>query len=231
LANYNADDQLVEIRAFWEEYGRPLMVGVVLAVLAVGSWSFWDRSQIKSAEEASTIYSNMVKSYQELENVIIQEKFQAVNGELALNQNNKLAKLEKFQESVSTLKKQYANTEYAHYAALQNAKYFVSQNDLASAENELKDILKNGPNEHITLLTKLRLARVLFAAEKYDEALKLAEANKSEAYTSAFQELAGDIYFQQGNRELAFQAYSKAKESTEEPSEDLQMKYYDLLTK
>ena len=45
------------------------------------------------------------------------------------------------------------------------------------------------------------------------------------------QELMGDIYFQQGNRELAFQAYAKAKESTEEPSEDLQMKYYDLLPK
>jgi len=72
---------------------------------------------------------------------------------------------------------------------------------------------------------------VLFAAEKFDEALKLTAVKAGDSYRSAFQELAGDIYFKKGDRKLAFEAYSNARDASEEPSEDLQMKYYNLLDK
>lgn len=229
----NTDDQLVELRKFWEDYGRSIFVGVVLALVSVGSWSVWDGYQTKQAEQASAIYYNMVDAYQELEMALIQEKqLASANVEQELSKNNEtLAKLSKFQEAVNSLKDQYKNTEYAHYAALQNAKYFVIQNDLASAENELRTVLKNNPNKHIELLTQLRLARVLLAAEKYDDALKLADVKTEGSYMAAFQELVGDIYYQQGKTELAFEAYAKAKDASEQPSEDLQMKYYNLLAK
>lgn len=229
----NTDDQLVELRKFWEEYGRSIVVGVLLAVVSFGSWNFWDRYKTSQAEQASTIYYTMMDSYKELEKAMAQEKQQASTGnDQALKKKNEtLAKLSKFQESVNSLKEQYANTEYAHYAGLQNAKYFVSQNDLASAETELRSVLKSNPNKSIQLLTQLRLARVLLALEKYDEALKLTDIKTTDSYTAAFEELKGDIYLQQGKSDLALAAYSKAKDATEEASEDLKMKYYNLLAK
>jgi len=200
----NTDDQLVELRAFWEEYGRSIVVGVVLAVITIGSWNFWERYQTQKAEEASTIYYSMVESYQELERIIAQEKQQAASSEEDVQKKSeKLSTLSKFQETVASLKEQYANTEYAHYASLQNAKYFVGQNELEAAENELRDVLKHSPNKNIELLTQLRLARELFAAEKLAEALKLTTVKAGDRYRSAFQALAGDRYCKKGDRKLA----------------------------
>jgi predicted negative regulator of RcsB-dependent stress response len=226
LENYNEDDQILELKAWWNEYGRSIVAGIVLAVLSVGGWNFWNQHTTKQAEQASTIYYSMTESYRDLERLTTQEN-QSVNKE----SGEKLAKLGEFQESLASLKEQYTNTEYAQYASMLNAKYLVSQGDFLGAENELREALKRGGSKSIQHLISLRLARILFANEKFDDALKLAAAKNPGNYESAFQELAGDIYFKQSENQKAFLAYSKAKEISEQPSEELEMKYYNLLEK
>ena len=226
MENYNEDDQLLELKAWWDEYGRSIITGVVLAVVTIGGWNFWDQYTTKRSEQASTIYYDMMESYKDLESEIAQKKQGVEN-----DSTEQLTKLGAFQESVSSLKEQYTNTEYAQYASLLNAKYLVGQNDLLGAESELKEALKRGGSDSIQKLINLRLARILFASEKYDEALKIATSRNVGSYEAAYQELAGDIYFKQGEHQKAFSAYSKAKDASEQPSDELEMKYYNLLEK
>ena len=65
----------------------------------------------------------------------------------------------------------------------------------------------------------------------FEEALKLTATQNAGSYESAFLELAGDIYFKQGDNEKALVAYSSAKDKSDVPSENLEMKYYNLLEK
>jgi predicted negative regulator of RcsB-dependent stress response len=223
------EQQIAELKAFWEDYGRSAAIGILVALLSIGGWNFWTQYQSKQAEEASAIYYQMLEAYQDLEKTLQNPpKEDEDNSE----KSERVSKLAAFQETVGSLKEQYGKSEYAHYARLQNAKYYVVLKDYDSAENELKDVLKNSPNKSIELLTSLRLARVMFANGKADEALKISEANNRAAgYNVAFLELAGDIYAHLGDQQKAFEAYKEAKDLSEQPSETLNMKYFNLLSK
>ena len=68
------------------------------------------------------------------------------------------------------------------------------------------------------MLISLRLARILFARDKFDEALRdSANAKNVGSYESPFQELAGDIYFKQGemNQEAFVSLLGKAKDTSQ----------------
>ena len=50
MENYNEDDQLLELKAWWNEYGRSIVTGIVLAIVTVGGWNFWDQYTTKRSE-------------------------------------------------------------------------------------------------------------------------------------------------------------------------------------
>lgn len=228
MTNHYQDEQIAELKAWWEDYGRSVLVGVFVAVVGTGGWTFWQSYTTQQAEQASAIYDKMLDDYQSLEQVLYrpQNEKQAKN-----KKSERVVKLAAFQESVNSLKKEYGRTEYAQYARLLNAKYYIIENDYKAAEKELQDVLDHRPNENIELLTKLRLARVMVENNELDDALKIAEANiNGKGYESAFLELSGDIYFYKDEKEKALNAYTKARELTDKPSESLNMKYYNLLS-
>lgn len=225
----SSDEQMDELKAWWEDYGRSVVVGVLVAVLAAGGWNFWQNYVTQQAEQASVIYERMLEDFQSLERVLYSNYQDSSSND---GKSERVVKLAAFQESVNNLKKEYSNTEYAQYARFLNAKYYLIEKDYAAAEKELKEVFEHRPNKSIELLASLRLARVMVENNQLDEALKIAEANlAAKGYEGAFLELAGDIYFYQGNKEKALDAYAKARELTETPSEQLNMKYFNLLSK
>jgi len=223
LDNYNDDPQLAELKQWWDEYGRSIIFGVILAVVSLSGWNAWTSYQTQQSEQASTLYYTMMSAYEELQLLAENDGDQTESDD----ENNKLTE---FQAAIDSLKEQYGKTEYAYYASFQSAKYSVEKGDFDAAAAELKSIIDRNPSDSIHILAKMRLARVLLASQQYAEALRLIEGKNLGIYEADFNELAGDIYMQQGESENAFIAYAKAKDLSDTPSENLEMKYYNLLS-
>ncbi len=227
MNSYNEDAQVAAITAWWKEYGVSVVIGLVLALGSFGGWSFWKQHTTEQAQQASDRYYQMIKLYQEIElgNLMKQQQSQAESGETASKPELEFGNL------VKDLKTNFSRSEYAHYAALQNAKYLVDQGNLEAAAEELRWLLNNNPSESIKLITNLRLGRLLLAMDQYEAALKIAQMKKLGSYQAAYDELAGDIYVRQGENQKALDAYSAARTASEQVSDELDMKYYNLLEK
>ena len=59
MAVYDLDeqDQIDELKAWWARYGGAITIGLVLAVLVIGSVQGWRWWSGKRAEDASVLYS------------------------------------------------------------------------------------------------------------------------------------------------------------------------------
>lgn len=232
MNSYNEDEQIVAFKAWWSEYGLSVIVGLFLAVGSFSGWSFWNQYTTKQAQQASDRYYQMITLYQEIElnNLMKPQQVQDIQAQEE-SAATETESMRKFSEVVADLKSNYASSEYAHYAALQNAKYFVDQGNLESAADELRWLLKNKPSESIKLIASLRLGRLLLAIGDHDAALKIAQIKNPGSYQAGYDELAGDIYVAQGDKSKALTAYRSARERSEQVSDELDMKYYNLLEK
>ena len=185
------EEQIEALKKWWKENGKSTMLSIVVAVAAVVGWRGWQEQQQSAVDAASAIYQNLLSAANGANGTASPEQLTTAN------------------HLASTLKEDYPNSTYAHFAALYKAKFAVEKNDLDTAEQELRWILTAGATPELTLQAQLRLARVLYAAEQYDEALLQLDINSS-AYVAAFEEVKGDVYLAQGNKNQARQAYQKA---------------------
>ena len=135
----------------------------------------------------------------------------------------------------TTLKQDFPDSTYAQFAALYKAKLAVAAKNLTDAEQELQWVMDSADNADIVLQATLRLARVLYAQQKYPEALALLD-NDNAVYAAAFEEVRGDIYNAQGERDKAKLAYLKASELNQQaqspsPNPLLELKIEQLNSK
>ncbi len=209
MAEYETEEQQVEaLKRWWADNGRAVMFGIGLGLVLIFGWRAWQGHQASVAQEASTAYTSVMAS---LEN--------DDNGEEFLSQ-------------VSNIKEEHGGSSYAAMASLAEARYHVEQNNLESAEESLRWTVDQGAFKEIKAIARLRLARLLNAQGKHEEALDVLDNVNSQAYAGLVDEIRGDVHLDSGDAAEALAAYRRAKESgasTVSP-EALQMKLDDLVT-
>jgi predicted negative regulator of RcsB-dependent stress response len=203
------DEELAVIKDWWQQNGMPLLTGVVLALVAVFGWQGWQKYQSNQAHGASLVYQQLL--------------------ETALDPSGK-PDAGKVAELAHTLKSGYAGTPYAQYGSLFVAKVAVEAGKLDDAASELQAIVDKPADDSLAELARQRLARVLAAQDKAEEALKLLDAKVIPAFAASREELKGDLLVQLGRADDAHAAYEKAKAALSEEAAvgGLQMKLDDL---
>lgn len=203
------DEELAVIKDWWQRNGMPLLTGVVLALVAVLGWQGWQQYQSNQAHGASIVYQQLL--------------------EAALDPSGK-PDAGKVAELANTLKNDYAGTHYAQYGSLFVAKVAVEAGKLDDAAAELQSIVSKPAGDSVGELARQRLARVLAAQNKAEDALKLLDAKVEPAFTAGREELKGDVLVQLGRADDAHAAYEKAKAALSEDAAvgGLQMKLDDL---
>ena len=187
------EEQLEAFKRWLRDNGRQVLLGILTAaVVAFGIYS-WQQRQMHQREAASIAYENLLHAARQLD---------------AQNDNDTLATAQHLADS---LKSDFANSAYAQFAALFNAKIAVQQNDLARAESELRWVLDHKPVQEIKATTQLRLARVLHAKGDDNGALALLDGDVG-SYGAAYLQLRGDIELARGNIGASKAAYAKAQE-------------------
>lgn len=187
--DYATDDERVEeIKKWWKENGKSLVVGVVLGLSILFGWKAWKDYRVTQGMNASAVYAQL---------------------SAALNQgNDKLA-----QGQLDDLVKNYSSTPYAVMASMAVAKHKVDKKDLAGARTHLQWAHDHAGDDETRHLARLRLARVILALGDAAAALQLVSNVNAGEFASSYEELKGDIYIKQGKTAEAYAAYKKAQAS------------------
>jgi len=70
--------------------------------------------------------------------------------------------------------------------------------------------LDNTKEDAVKLEARMRLAKLLLADAKYDEALALLNGVEANVYTASYEQLKGDVHLAAGQVESARTAYNRA---------------------
>ncbi|WP_122581149.1 tetratricopeptide repeat protein [Pseudomonas viridiflava] len=203
------DDELAGVKDWWQRNGKPLVAGGLLALIVVLGWQFWHRYQANQSQGASMLYQQLL--------------------ETALTPSGQ-ADTTRVAEISGKLKSEYGGTTYAQYGSLFVAKVAVDTGKLDDAAAELKVVADKPANETLGEIARQRLARVLAAQNKADDALKLLDGDAEKSFLASREELKGDLLVQLGRTDEAHAAYQKAKSALSEEAAvgGLQMKLDDL---
>ena len=200
------EEQVEAIKKWWKENGSAIIIGIVVGLGAVIGVRYWFSYQDSRSTMASDAYNRFTES--------VNKKDEANTHKLA---NEMLEK--------------YKGTSYAALTALQIAKQDVDANKLADAEKNLRWALENPGHKAIALITRQRLAVVLFAEGKLDKALSVLDEVRDPTFDPRFALVRGDIFRKQGKMEKAREEYQLAlKDSTltGKDREFVEMKMDDL---
>lgn len=203
---YLSDEERVEaLKKWWKENAKAVIAGVALGLAAMAGWNAWQTSQRHKAEEASSLYQNLLKAVE------------AKQADSAMQLSERLHK-------------QFGGTIYATYGGLFQAKLKVEAGDLAGAKQILEQVLAQEKDENFQHLARLRLGYVLLAMGQGSEALRMIESLPSEKtgkFERLYETLKGDLYASLNRPDEARAAYGKAKRLGEN-SVWLQLKLDDL---
>jgi|TARA_R100000789_G_scaffold95333_1_gene95805 predicted negative regulator of RcsB-dependent stress response len=202
------EEQLAQIKEWWQQNGKPLLFGGALALVLVFGWQFWQKHQLNQAHSSSTVY-------QQLLNAALEE------GGADTAEVSRLGNL---------LQKEFAGSHYAQYGSLFVAKVAVESGRLDEAATELQAVLDKPADKTLEELARQRMARVLAAQDKAEDGLALLDGEAVDAFAASREELRGDLLVQLQRPEEAHAAYSKAKEllSQDAAIGGLQLKLDDL---
>ncbi|WP_444891104.1 YfgM family protein [Microbulbifer sp. DLAB2-AA] len=185
-------EQIETLKRWWAENGRGILTGIVLALAGYFGYQWWQGDQRSKAEAASDLYQGFI---------------QAVSANDNQPDNKQLTTAKSLAEQ---LKNEYGSRIYASQASLRLAAIAVDKNDLEVAQTHLQWVLDNSKEDAMKLLAKRRLATVIAARGKPDEALKLIEGSVPSAFAALYSETRGDILRQKGDDAGARSAYEQA---------------------
>jgi predicted negative regulator of RcsB-dependent stress response len=212
VETYRTEEEQVEaLRRWWDENGRSTLAAVALALVAGFGWQGWQQHREEQLESASVVYETLLEA----------TRVAAESGDYSTSRH-----------LAESIKADYSGSAYAGFAALHLARMAVMEDNLATAEEELRWLLTTGPDEEIALLAELRLARVVAARGDLQGGLAILKAVSPGAYGSAYAEAQGDIYQLLGDTEQARESYQSAvtlaAASGVGASESLQLKLQSL---
>ena len=183
-------EQLAELKAWWNQRGTLVVTAVLVAALGFAGWQGWRYWQLQRSADASNLYEALTKAAQADDAKSVRD----VNGML----------LERF-----------GGTRYAALGSLVAAKYYFDRSDLKAARAQLESVLERSDALELKDLARLRLANVLLDEKAYDEALKVLDAAHGAAFDAQFAMARGDVLVAKNQRAEAKSAYQLALEKSD----------------
>lgn len=191
MESYRTEEEQLEVlKRWWNENGRSIVIGVVIALAGTIGWQSWQSSRAQQQQAASDVYQAMLRSMSA--RVPSSDDLQSVG-------------------LANQLKSEHGGTTYAQFAALHLASMAVGDGELARAEEELRWVLgKAAKGSDTQQVAQMRLARVLAASGQTEQALAILSEAGEGAYAASYAVAEGDILLAAGRDDEARTAYGKA---------------------
>lgn len=187
MPTYETDNEQREmLKKWWSDYGKWLVVAVIIGLAAGLGWRYWQHQQVRVRQQASLLYQQLI---------------------VADSQKNR----DTVTQMAAELTERYPNTEYAALGNLVAAKSAVNANNLVVAQQKLQWTLEHSKAEAVRQIARLRGSRILLAQNKPAEAQKLLSVVEDKSFQLAIDEVRGDIYLALGDPVKAHQSYQSAQ--------------------
>ena len=205
IVEYETEEQELEALKKWlKENGPSLLLGLVIGVGGLFGWRYYLDYKTGHSAEASDRYQSLLQ--QVVSNKV--DEFTAVQAD--------------------QLRKDFADTPYAALASLAQARSEHDNGNDEQAISHLDWVMKNAATPELEHTARLRMARILLAQNKLDEAGTILEKPYPDGFTAAYEELKGDLYVARGDTDKARIAYDKAISASTAGNRWLRLKRQDL---
>ena len=193
METYTTEEEQIEaLKRWWDENGRSIVLAIVVALSAGFGWQAWKSYNKTSSEDASNLYQSFLQGMN--------------NEEMTPAQREQAAGI------ASQLRGEYPASSYAQFAALHLAAMAVADDNLAEAEAQLRWVLSRADKGgDIAQVTELRLARVLAASGKHQQALDILQQATGGQYAASSAMARGDVLLQMQRTDEARDAYADAR--------------------
>jgi predicted negative regulator of RcsB-dependent stress response len=179
-------EQWEAVKRWLRENGAWIVAGVAVGGLAIGGWQWRNAHIDKVNAEASGKYEEMLAAFA---------------------RNDESAGI----AIVGVLERDYSSTPYLDQARLAAARIYVESNQLDKAVKELQAVAQGSKDKQLALVARLRLARVLIAQQKPDDALAAMNGVDPGAFGPRFHEVRGDANLAKGDKTGALSEYRAAR--------------------
>ena len=187
-------EQLDELKHFWNQYGNLItwfLIAVFGAFAAWNGWQFWERRQ---AVQASVLYDEVERA--------------AAAGDTA-----------RVEQAFKDIQDKFGRTAYAQQAGLLAGRVLAQTGKTDAARSTLQWVADEATDDGYQALARLRLAAMLVEAKSYDDALKQLNAGMPAEFAALAADRRGDIYNLQGKKDQAKLEYLKAWQAFSPESE------------
>lgn len=184
--DFEEQEQLDQLKAFWQKYGTLIVWTLVLVLAAFGGWNLWQNHRRDEAVKAGVLYDELDKAAQ-------------------------AGDIEKVGRVFADMKARFAQTAYAQQSGLLTAKLQFEKGQVDPAVATLNWVATSAVDDAYKSLARLRLAGVLFDQKKYDEALKQLEpVMATQEFAALASDRRGDVLSALGKVAEARAAYQQA---------------------
>ncbi len=173
----NDDEKLHQLKEWWKKYGNWVSTIIIVILLAILGWQYWQHHKTVTATQASMLYDQLMVSATNND---------AVNTAAEANQ----------------LINNYSSTPYAKLAAMVLAQQAVNAGKLDAAAQQLQWVIDHSQQPMLSQLAQLRLARVLIAQNKPAQALQVL-AGAEQIYPGATAAVRAQAYIALGQFDKA----------------------------
>ncbi len=193
MYNLQEQEQIDELKAWWKENKRVVILVItafVVAAAGIQAWRYYQQSQAQQAAE----------SYGALQQLV--------------PENN----AKKIREAAAIIIEKFSSTAYAPRAALIAAKVDYQAGDAQSAKTQLQWVIDHAAEDELQDIARLRLAGMLLDEKNYTQALQLLETKHNPSFDAFYLDLKGDVLVAQGKPAEARSAYQEALNNTDKKS-------------
>lgn len=186
MDEYLSDKEQAErLKKWWLDNYRAIFAGIVIALLVIGGWRYWQhRVQTRSAT-ASAMYDSLTEA-------------------LAVNKGPDALKIN------DDLIGEYSDTPYAAQAALAMARFDVENSKPDDSMKMLDWVIQHSKDQNLVLLAKLRMARIKLAVGDPQAALSVLTVKDEGGFAALYDDVRGDTYVKLGDTQKARTAYAEA---------------------
>ncbi|MGO2672335.1 YfgM family protein [Psychrobacter celer] len=197
-----------------KQYGSYIVTAILLALAAYFGWTYWQNNHARVDTVAADHYADIQRLNEEI-------SLAAQNPDLEAEAQEALAQSRtQLDKDIDALVAAHGDSVYAWQALMIKARHQVDSDDFTAAANTLKQALAIDLDDAgLSAITRLRYANTLLAAGDTEGALAEAKQDMPSSFEASQQELLGDIYLAQNDKDLAINAYNNAWELLRERQE------------
>ncbi|MDN3453853.1 MULTISPECIES: tetratricopeptide repeat protein [unclassified Psychrobacter] len=199
----NADNSMQALK----QYGSYIVTAILLALAAYFGWTYWQDNHARVDTVAADQYADIQQLNEEV-------NLASQNPDLETEAQEALAKSRtQLDKDIDTLVSTHGESVYAWQALMIKARQQVDSDDFSAATETFKQALAIDLGDAgLEAITRLRYAKTLLAAGDADAALAQANNDMPSSFEASQQELLGDIYLAQDNKDSAIKSYTNAWE-------------------